>query len=337
MTVTHQFGGNPTNSPILAPDETETKRPPSSSATGSAATPKHRLYPIATERKWDRHKATDTRRNSMARSPARSGPPSASRTHRRVAGPKQPIAPDTNGVKVWVIPHPTSASAYLVVLAASRAKAVTSRSGEAAALAKALRESGDVNDASAHTTTLDVTCVARRSRRKAPPEVARAISATTSVHDGAARSASIAECARWWWRRACREDSSGHANRKWRPSASASRPHRHRRSSGTDGGGSPSHRRTCSGSRHHHFGSSSRRSDLLVSSVRRRDYPENRPTAQPSPHGRRKSRQSPGGNLSPKHSWFYQTATVTASPLSINPSPTRTPAAKVATPNAPNR
>jgi len=93
----------------------------------------------------------------------------------------------------------------------------------------------------------------------------------------------------------------------------------------------------CSGSWHHHFGSSSSRSDLLISSVRRRNCPGNRPTARPSPNGRRGSRQSPGGNRSPKHSWFYQTATGTASPLSINPSPTRTPAAKVATPNAPNR
>jgi len=93
----------------------------------------------------------------------------------------------------------------------------------------------------------------------------------------------------------------------------------------------------CSGSWHHHFGSSSSRSDLLISSVRRRNCPGNRPTAQASPYGRRGSRQSPGGNRSPKHSWFYQTATGTASPLAINPSPTRTPAAKVATPNAPNR
>jgi len=93
----------------------------------------------------------------------------------------------------------------------------------------------------------------------------------------------------------------------------------------------------CSGSWHHHFGSSSGRSDLLISSVRRKNCPGNRPTAQPSPNGRRGSRQSPGGNLSPKHSWFYQTATGTASPLSINPSPTRTPAVKVAGPNGTNR
>ena len=96
-------------------------------------------------------------------------------------------------------------------------------------------------------------------------------------------------------------------------------------------------RLVCSGSRHHHFGSSSSRSDLLISSVRRRNCPGNRPTAQPSPNGRRGSRQSPGGNRSPKHSWFYETAVGTTSPLSINPSPTRAPAAKVATPNAPNR
>ena len=95
--------------------------------------------------------------------------------------------------------------------------------------------------------------------------------------------------------------------------------------------------RTCSGSRHHHFGSSYSRSDLLISSVRRRNCPGNRPTAQPFPNGRRGSRQSSGGNRSPKHSWFSQTAVGTTSPLSINPSPTRTPAAKVATPNAPNR
>ena len=93
----------------------------------------------------------------------------------------------------------------------------------------------------------------------------------------------------------------------------------------------------CSGSQQHHFGSSSSRSDLLISSVRRRNCPGNRPTAQPSPNGRRGSRQSPGGNRSQKHSWFYQTAMGTASPLSINPSPTRAPAAKVATPKAPNR
>jgi len=93
----------------------------------------------------------------------------------------------------------------------------------------------------------------------------------------------------------------------------------------------------CDGSRHHHFGSSSSRSGLLISSVRRRNCPGNRPTAQPSPNGRRGSRHSPGGNRSPKHSWFYQTAMGTASPLSINPSPTRAPAAKVATSNAPNR
>ena len=80
--------------------------------------------------------------------------------------------------------------------------------------------------------------------------------------------------------------------------------------------------RVCSGSKHHHVGSSSSRSDLLISSVRRRNCPGNRPTAQPSPHWRRGSRQSPGGNRSPKHSWFYQTATGTASPLSINPSQT---------------
>jgi len=93
----------------------------------------------------------------------------------------------------------------------------------------------------------------------------------------------------------------------------------------------------CSGSRHHHFGSSSSRSDLLISSVRRSNCPGNRPTAQPSPNGWRGSRKSPGGNRSPTHSWFYQTETGTASPLSKNPSPTRTPAAKEATPNAPNR
>ena len=93
----------------------------------------------------------------------------------------------------------------------------------------------------------------------------------------------------------------------------------------------------CGASGHPHFGASSSRSDLLISSVRRRNCPGNRPTAQPSPYGRRGSRQSPGGNRSPKHSWFYQTATETASPLSINPSPTRTPAAKVTTPNAQNR
>jgi len=95
--------------------------------------------------------------------------------------------------------------------------------------------------------------------------------------------------------------------------------------------------KTCSGSWHHNFGSSSSRRDLLISSVRRRNCPGNRPTAQPSPNGRRGSRQSPGGNRSPKPSWFYQTAVGTTSPLSINPSPTRAPAAKVATPNAPIR
>jgi len=95
--------------------------------------------------------------------------------------------------------------------------------------------------------------------------------------------------------------------------------------------------RGCSGSKHHHVGSSSGRSDLMISSVRRRNCPGNRPTAQPSPNGRRGSRQSPGGNRSPKHSWFYQTATGTASALSTNPSQTRTPVTKVATPNAPKR
>jgi len=35
------------------------------------------------------------------------------------------------------------------------------------------------------------------------------------------------------------------------------------------------------------------------------------------------------GELYSKHSWFYETATGTASPLSINPFPFRTPAAKV--------
>jgi len=93
----------------------------------------------------------------------------------------------------------------------------------------------------------------------------------------------------------------------------------------------------CNGSQHHHFGSSSSRSELLISSVRRRNCPGNRLTAQPSPNGRRGSRQSPGGNRSPKHCWFYQTAVATTSPLSTNPSPTRAPAGKVATPNAPNR
>ena len=93
----------------------------------------------------------------------------------------------------------------------------------------------------------------------------------------------------------------------------------------------------CSGSRHHHSGSSSSRSDHLISSVRGTNCPGNRLTAQPSPNGRRGSRQSPGGNRSPKHSWVYQTAVGTTSPLSINPSPTQAPAAKVATPNAPNR
>ena len=93
----------------------------------------------------------------------------------------------------------------------------------------------------------------------------------------------------------------------------------------------------CSDSKHHQVGSSSGRSDLLISSVRRRNCPRNRPTAQLSSNGRRGSRPSPGGNRSPKHSWFYQTATGTASPLSINPSTTRTPAAKVAAPNVPNR
>jgi len=87
--------------------------------------------------------------------------------------------------------------------------------------------------------------------------------------------------------------------------------------------------RNCSGSKHHHVGSSSGRSDLLISSARRRNCPGNRPTAQPSPKGRRGSRQSPGGNRSPKHSWFYQTAPGTASPLSINPSQARTPVVKV--------
>jgi len=95
--------------------------------------------------------------------------------------------------------------------------------------------------------------------------------------------------------------------------------------------------RNCSGSRRHHVGSSSCRCDLFLSSVRRRSSPGNRPTAQPSPNGRRGSRQSPGGNLSPKHSWFYQTAPGTASPRSRNPSLTRMPAAEVAAPNAPNR
>jgi len=95
--------------------------------------------------------------------------------------------------------------------------------------------------------------------------------------------------------------------------------------------------RRCSGSRHHHVGLSSGRSDLLISSVRRRNCPGNRHTAQPSPIGRRGSRQSPGGNRGPKHSWVYLTATRTASSLSINHSPARTPAAKVATLNAPNR
>ena len=94
---------------------------------------------------------------------------------------------------------------------------------------------------------------------------------------------------------------------------------------------------TCSGSRNHHVGSSYSRSDLLISSVRRRNSPGNRPTAQPSSNGRRGSRQSPGGNFSPKHSWFYQTATGTSSPLSMNPSPTRAPPAEVAAPNVPNR
>ena len=93
----------------------------------------------------------------------------------------------------------------------------------------------------------------------------------------------------------------------------------------------------CSGSRHRHFGSSSSRSDLLICSVRRRNCPGNPPTAQPSPNGSRRSRRSPRGNRSPKHIRFYQTAMGTASPLSINPSQTRAPAAKVATPNAPNR
>jgi len=96
-------------------------------------------------------------------------------------------------------------------------------------------------------------------------------------------------------------------------------------------------RRICSGSKHHHVGLSSGRSDLLTSSVRRRNCPGNRPIAQPPPNGRRGTRQSPGGSRSPKHSWFYQTTTGTASPLSINQSQTRTPVAKVATPNAPNR
>ena len=68
----------------------------------------------------------------------------------------------------------------------------------------------------------------------------------------------------------------------------------HHTSAGTTAAG-------CSGSWHHHFGSSSSRSDLLIISVRRRNCPGNRSTAQPSPNGRRGSRQSPGGNRSPKH------------------------------------
>jgi len=93
----------------------------------------------------------------------------------------------------------------------------------------------------------------------------------------------------------------------------------------------------CGVSMHHHFGSSSSRSDLLISSASRRNCPGNRPTAQPSPNGRRGSRQIPGGNRSPKHSWLYETAMGTASPLSMNPSASQAPGAKVATPNAPNR
>jgi len=73
----------------------------------------------------------------------------------------------------------------------------------------------------------------------------------------------------------------------------------------------------CSG--HHHIVSPSFRSDLLISSVRQRNCPGNRPTAQPSPSETGRLRRSPGGNRSPKYSWFYQTATRTASPRSITP------------------
>ena len=88
---------------------------------------------MATAREWDRHSATDTRRSRVARAPARRGPPSASRSHRRVAGPMRPYDSHTNGVKVWVVPRPTRAGAYLATLAASRAAAVTGRSGATAA------------------------------------------------------------------------------------------------------------------------------------------------------------------------------------------------------------
>jgi len=82
--------------------------------------------------------------------------------------------------------------------------------------------------------------------------------------------------------------------------------------------------RNCSGSQHHHFGSSFSRSDLLISSVRRRNCPGNRPTAKPSPNGRRGSRQSPWGNRSPKQglSRIYPTG-IYPSILSVSPENTR--------------
>jgi len=64
---------------------------------------------MATARDWERHSATDTRRSSVARAPARSGPPSAAPSHRRVAGPMRPYASHTNGVKALHVRRPHTA------------------------------------------------------------------------------------------------------------------------------------------------------------------------------------------------------------------------------------
>jgi len=69
-------------------------------------------------------------------------------------------------------------------------------------------------------------------------------STATSVQDGDDRRASATRCTIWWCNVVCRPVYSLQADKKCRPSASASRPHRHRGAGATDRGGEPSQRRT---------------------------------------------------------------------------------------------
>ena len=75
---------------------------------------------------------------------------------------------------------------------------------------------------------------------------------------------------------------------------------------------------------------------LSARSVKGTD-PEIDPQPSLPPAGGEDHGKAQGGNVVQSTVGFDEAATGTASPLSINPSPTRAPAAKVATPNAPNR